>query len=126
MSDTQAAPTFVLGAFPINFTWTVRIPVPVADSYRVLEQQLIFRSFDQIEIDRMRGIGLGPDEVQPTARQIAEKVIVGWPAMRDVHGNEVPFRAEALNQFLSEPICCRAAVATYLAAMEGMAAGKNG
>lgn len=124
---TNPAPSFILGAvLALQFTWTVRVPVPGNDDYSHAELPLNFRVVDQPELDKMRGIGLAEGETPPTDEQIVRRVVVGWPSLKDAAGNEVPFSDEALSQLLLSPMVRTATVATYMAAMSGMAARKNG
>lgn len=124
MSDTKA-PTFILGAALPTFNWTVRVPVPGNDDYSHAELPLTFQAVTQNELDRMRGIGLGEFEAPPTDAEIVRRVVVGWPALKDAAGNDVPFSHTALEQMLAAPMLRQATVATYMAAMSGMAARKN-
>lgn len=125
MSNVKTA-TFILGAALPTFNWTVRVPVPGDDDYAHAELALTFQAVTQHELDRMRGIGLGEFEQPPTDDQILRQVVVGWPALQDAAGNDVPFSHTALEQLLAAPMLRQAAVATYLAAMSGMAVRKNG
>lgn len=133
MSDdkntTSSAPAadlqFVLGSDPVEFTWTVRVPVPGADDYRFAQLPLNFITVDQEELDRMQGRGLKKGEAPPTDMEICQSVVCGWPSLKNKAGEEVPFSAEALAGLLKAPMMGAAIVATYLAAMSGMAARKN-
>lgn len=132
MSDdksTSMAPVgelqFVLGSEPVEFTWTVRVPVPGADDYRFAQLPLHFVAVDETELNRMRGIGLGPKEIPPSNEQICRQVVRGWPALKDTTGADVPFSPKALDKLLTAPMVAASIVATYLAAMSGMAARKN-
>lgn len=124
MSEAKT-PTFILGAALPTFTWTVRVPVPGNDDYSYAELPLTFQAVEQEMLDRMRGIGVGESEVQLTDAQIVRKVVVGWPALQDAEGNDVPFSPAALERLMAAPMLRQAAVATYIAAMSGMAARKN-
>lgn len=124
-SPTQA-PDFVLGSDPFQFTWTVRVPVPGNDDYGHAALKLHFEAVDQAELDRMNGEGLAPGEAMPTEAEIVRRVVKGWPKLLDVTGQSVPFSPEALEKLMRAPVMRRAIVVTYLAAMGGTAARKNG
>jgi len=124
---TTPSPSFVLGVvMALQFTWTVRVPVPGNDDYTHAELPLTFQAVDQTELDKMRGLGLAEGETPPTDEQIVRRVVVGWPSLKNAGGEEVPFSDEALTQLLRSPMVRTAIVATYMAAMSGMAARKNG
>ena len=128
-NNTSSAPAgdlqFVLGSDPVEFTWTVRVPVPAADDYRFAKLPLNFIAVDQDALDRMQGRGLKKGEVPPTDMEICQGVVCGWPSMKNKAGEEVPFSAQSLAGLLKAPMVRAAIVATYLAAMSGMAARKN-
>lgn len=126
MSEKQKAVCFVLGAALACFNWTVRVPVPGDDDYLTAELPLTFKPLPQLELDKMRGAGLAEGEAAPTDEQIVQRVVVGWPKLLNEEGEAVPFSPEALAQLTAAPMVRTAIVATYLAAMSGMAARKNG
>lgn len=123
--DNPKAASFVLGAAMQLFSWTVRVPVPSDDDYAVAELRLNFKALDQAELDRMRGVGLAEGQAAPTDAEICRRVVTGWPLLLNDAGEPVPFSPEALEQLLLAPMVRSAIVATYLAAMSGMAARKN-
>lgn len=116
---------FILGAAPVRFNWTVRVPVPKDDDYVVVKLPLQFEAVDQAELNRFRGIGLAADQAVPSDVEIARRVVKGWPVLRNAEGSHVPFSEEALERVLKQPVMATAIVATYLAAMSGAAARKN-
>ena len=125
MSEKTKAVAFVLGAALAQFTWTVRVPVPGDDDYLHAELPLTFKPLPQPELDKMRGIGLAEGEAAPTDAEIVSRVVVGWPRLLDADGELVPFNPVALALLTQAPMVRTAIVATYLAAMSGMAARKN-
>lgn len=126
MSTNQTqAPHFILGAALLDFTWTVRVPVPGDDRYTHAELPLIFRAVDQTELDKFRGVGLAEGEALLSDADVVRRVVVGWPALKNAVGADVPFSPEALEQLMAAPIMRAAIVATYMAAMTGAAATKN-
>jgi len=125
-NNTTQAPAFVLGmTLTLAFVWTVRVPVPGDDDYSHATLPLMFRPLDQTELDRIRGIGLAEGEAVLTDEQIIRLVVVGWPSLKNAAGEELPFNDENLGHLLTAPMMRSAIVATYLAAMSGMAARKN-
>lgn len=124
MSDAKTA-TFILGAALPTFNWTVRVPVPVDDSYVHAELRLTFQAVERAELDRMRGIGLAEGERAPTDEEIVRQVVVGWPALTDATGQDVPFSDAARDRLMAAAMVRESTVATFLAAMSGMAVRKN-
>jgi hypothetical protein len=125
MSETQdKAPAFVL-RMPASFTWTVRIPVPGDDEYKHATLRVRFKPVSQQRLDAFRGVGLAEGEAPPSDRDIAHEVLEGW-GLKDEAGEPVPFTPEKLDEVLAVPMARTAIVATYMAAMSGMAARKNG
>ncbi|WP_271008631.1 hypothetical protein [Paucibacter sp. B51] len=116
---------FILGAAPVRFNWTVRVPVPKDDDYVVVKLPLQFEAVDQTELNRFRGIGLADGEQVPSDVEIARQVVKGWPVLRNAEGSLVPFSEAKLEQLLRHPVMATAIAATYLAAMNGVAARKN-
>lgn len=123
-SPGDDATPFVL-RMPTAFWWTVRIPIPTDDTYQVATLRVQFKPVDQHRLDAMQGLNLPPGELPPTEHAICHEVVVGWWKLPDEHGVEQPFSAEALDRLLAVPVVRAALVATYLAAMRGMAARKN-
>lgn len=115
---------FRLG-LPANFWWTVRVPVPVHDDYQVAELDVLFEPKPQDRIDQMRGLQPLPDGQVLTETQICREVVRGWKRLLGEDGQDVPFSPQALEQALAAPLLRASIVATYLAAMTGMAARKN-
>ncbi|MCV2349339.1 phage tail assembly chaperone [Paucibacter sp. Y2R2-4] len=127
MNKDQAPPiAFILGAALMNFTWTVNVPVPGQDQYQFAKLPLEFVQVDQAQLDKFRGIGLAEGEALPSDADIVRRVVVGWPDLKNAAGEPVPFSPEALEQLMLAPIVRSAIVATYMAAMSGGAARKNG
>lgn len=118
-ANKTQAPAFILGAALPRFTWTVRVPVPGDDTYHHAELPLIFQAVDQDELDVMQTGGT-------LQADIVRRVVVGWPGLQDAGGRDVPFSPVALEQLMSAPMVRVAIVATYIAAMTGTAARKNG
>lgn len=125
MGDTQdKAPAFVL-RMPGSFKWTVRVPVPGDDTYTHAELRVRFKPVSQQRLDAFRGIGLAEGQVPPTDHEIVHEVLEAW-GLKDENGEPVPFTPEKLDEVLAVPMARTAIVATYMAAMSGMAARKNG
>lgn len=124
MSKNDDLPIFVLGSSIPDFWWEVRIPVPTDNDYRTAKLEVLFAAVDQRELDCMRG--LVPEGAKaPTDTQIAQRVVRGWKLV-DAAGEPVPFGEAKLDELLRAPIVRTAIVSTYLAAMSGVAARKNG
>lgn len=121
--DTKPVP-FRLG-LPANFWWTVRVPVPVDGDYQVAELDVLFEPKGQDRIDQMRGLAPLPDGQVLTEAAICREVVKGWKRLQAEDGQDVPFSPQALEQALAAPLLRASMVATYLAAMTGMAARKN-
>lgn len=119
------AQIFIFGAQIPDFWWEVRVPIPTDNDYRTARLDVLFAPVDQAELDRMRGIGLGQGEQAPSDAEIARRVLRGWK-LQDAAGQAVPFGPERLDELLRAPIVRTAIVSTYLAAMSGVAARKNG
>lgn len=119
----EKAPAFVL-RMPASFKWTVRVPVATDDDYAHAELRVKFKPVSQARLDAFRGIGLAAGELPPSDTEIATEVLEGW-GLKDEHGEPVPFNPEKLAEFLAVPMARTATVATYMAAMSGLAARKN-
>lgn len=129
MSDTNSAAAapeadFVLRK-PANFWWTVRVPAPQDDDYRLFRLQLQFRAVTQPTLERMQGRGLAEGEAPPSDDDVCRTVVVGWRGLNDEAGQALPFTPENLAAVLAIPMVKPAVVATYMAAMSGVAARKN-
>lgn len=123
----DALPAFILGQALPRFIWTVLVPAPGNDSYSFAALPLEFQAVDQDELDLYQGHRKPKEgESLPTDAQILQRVVVGWPSLKDKSGQDVPFSQPALARLMLSPMVRSAAVSTYLAAMSGMAARKNG
>lgn len=122
--NSKEAPIFVFGQQIPDFWWTVRIPLPTDNDYRVALLDVQFAAVDQPELDRMRGIGLAEGEQAPSDAEIARQVMRGWKLV-DANGQPVLFEPHRVDELLRAPIVRTAIVSTYLAAMSGVAARKN-
>ena len=123
MTDADKRPTFRLAPAP-DFWWTVKVPVPTDDDYEYAALRVKFAWASQAELDKMRGVGLAEGEAAPTDEQIALAKVRDFE-LKDEFGNPVPFSDEKLAELLNAPMVRSAIVATYMAAMNGMAARKN-
>ena len=126
MSTTEDKPPLFVLRKPRDFWWTVKVPIPTDGEYVMAKLDVLYAALPQSEIDRMKGVGLAEGETPPTDREIAVRVLRGWRELPDEHGNPVPFSAEARDQLLETPAMRTAIVMTYLAAVSGLAARKNG
>lgn len=124
MTEAAKLPAFVLQA-PKDFWWTVRIPVPTDNDYQVAVLDVLFAALHQTELDRMRGVGLKPDEAMPSELDSVLRVMRGWRGLLDEHGNQVPYSEANRDILLAQPAVRTCILATYLAASSGMAARKN-
>lgn len=124
-SDTtqDKAPAFVL-RMPASFKWTVRVPMATDDDYAHALLRVRFKPVSQQRLDAFRGIGLAAGELPPSDHDIAHEVLESW-ALKDENGEPVPFTPEKLDEVLAVPMARTAIVATYMAAMSGLAARKN-
>jgi hypothetical protein len=123
MADIEKLPAFVLAPAP-DFWWTVRIPVPRDDDYDYAALRVKFAWSSQDELDKMRGAGLAEGETAPTDDEIARAKVRGFE-LNNERGEAVAFSEVALAELLQAPMVRSAIVATYMAAMSGMAARKN-
>ncbi len=120
----DTGPLFVLRK-PLDFWWTVKVPVPTDGDYVMARLDVLYAALPQSEIDRMRGVGLAEGQEPPSDREIVKRVLRGWRNLPDEHGNPVPYSAEAVEQLLETPAMRTALALTYLAAASGLAARKN-
>jgi|GEM_PF-1398389 len=126
MTEPASLPTapFVL-RMPAAFWWTVRVPVPTDNSYLLATLDLQFRPQPQTRLDQYRGQGLAPGQSVPTEHEICHEVVAGWRHLPDEAGTPQPFSPQALDALLAVPAVRASVVATYLLAMQGLAARKN-
>lgn len=124
MNDTDVKlPAFVL-APPAAFWWTVKVPIPTDDDYSYAALRVKFAWADQTELDKMRGVGLAEGEAAPSDDDIARRKVIGFE-LKDEFKNPLEFSEANLALLLKAPMVRSAIVATYMAAMNGMAARKN-
>lgn len=122
-SETKTSP-FVM-RMPAAFWWTVRVPLPVENSYEVATLDLQFKPLPQARIDQFRGLGLTDSQVLPTEREICHEVVCGWRHLADESGVVQGFSTDGLERLLDMPVMRASIVTTYLTVMSGMAARKN-
>lgn len=123
-TETQDTPLFIM-AQPPRFEWPVKVRIPDAGKYRVVEFMATFPDMNDADLEQL----IGNDEKgnpRHTNAEICERVLLDFKPLPLPDGSYVESKPEGKARLLGMPRVPMAVVSTFIAAVKGLAAEKNG
>lgn len=126
MPDDKKKTLFIM-AQPPTFTWPVKVRVPDAGKYQVLEFTATFPDMNEEQLEAL--IGNDPETGKPyyTNTEIAAQVLRGFDPLPLPDGSwvENDESGNGKRRLLEQPRVPMAVMSTFIAAVKGLAAEKN-
>jgi hypothetical protein len=119
----KTIPMFVMQQ-PATFKWPVKVPVPVDGKYQYAEFTGTFPNMTEEELAKL----LSNDAVGGPTRtdtQVAREVLLSFEGVKTPEGTDLECNDVSKAALLHGQRVAAAVVATFLAAVRGMAAEKN-
>ncbi|MFN4360521.1 MAG: hypothetical protein ACK4F4_07335 [Hylemonella sp.] len=122
-TEKQAAPLFIMAQAP-RYTWPVKVPIPEAGKYKLVEFMATFPNLNDQDLDRLIG---NDDKGMPryTTQQIAEQALLTFEPLPLPDGSYVEPTEEGKARLLAMPRVPMAVMQTFIRSVKGLAAEKN-